>query len=131
MAKKQIKALVFDLGGVVMHGGYLAFIQHYIGKQLTPVAKKRIIFLEHKVNLGSITENEFYKHIQKEFSVHLTSKQMHNKIVARMKTNKTLVSEIKTLKKAKIALFSNSLGHMAMEMVKKKHIGGKKVFDKF
>ncbi len=130
MAKKIIKAVIFDLGGVIMHGGYLDFIHHYLGKHLSTKTKKRIEHLEHQVNLGAITEKEFYRHIQKEFSVHASPAQMHDRIVKKMKTNKTLVAYIPKIKKAKVALFSNSIGHMAMETLRARHLAGKKVFDR-
>jgi len=113
-----------------MFGGYLDFVHHYIGKHLSQETQKRISYLEHQVNLGSITENQFYNHLVKEFDVHLTSKQIHDKITARMKTNKSLVAYIPKIKKSKIALFSNSLGHMASEMLLKRRLARKKIFDK-
>src|ERR1700722_6404059 len=130
MNKPKIKAIIFDLGGVIMYGGYLDFIHHYLGKQLTAQTKKRITQLEHEENVGTITEKQFYQHVEKEFAVHLTPAQMHKKIVTKMKTNKALVAYIPKLKKVKIVLFSNSIGRMAMEMLKARHIAGKKVFDK-
>jgi HAD superfamily hydrolase (TIGR01509 family) len=130
MKKKQIKAIVFDLGGVIMYGGYLDFIHHYLGKHLPPLTKKRIEYLERQVNLGTITENQFYRSIEQEFAVHLTPQQMHERIVSKMRTNKPLVKYLKTLEKPKIALFSNSIGHMALEMLKARHLAGKKLFDK-
>lgn len=113
-----------------MHGGYLDFIHHYLGKHLKPATKKRIEYLEHEVNLGKITETEFYRYIEKEFAVHLAPTQMHKIIVSNMKVNKALVSYIPKLNKVKIALFSNSIGHMAMEMLKARHLSGKKIFNK-
>lgn len=113
-----------------MHGGYLDFIHQYLGKHLPVKTKKRIEFLEHQVNLGDISEQEFYRHIEKEFAVHLTPKQMRHKIVKKMQANKALVIFIKTLKKEKIALFSNSIGHMAIETLRARHLAGKNLFDK-
>jgi hypothetical protein len=81
MIKPKIKALIFDLGGVVMRGGYLEFVRHYVGKHLTPSQKKEITYLEHQVNLGNISEAEFYKQIQKQFRVLATPKQMHDRII--------------------------------------------------
>ncbi len=130
MKKQRIKALVFDLGGVITHGGYLDFVHHYVGRNLSPAAKKRIEQLEHQVNLATISETEFYKKVQKEFKVHLTPKQMHNYIVRHMQTNKALIKYIPHLKKAKVALFTNSIGHISTEMLKMRHLEGKKVFDK-
>ncbi len=130
MSQTQVKALIFDLGGVIMHGGYLDFIHQYLGKHLAPAAKKRIEYLEHQVNLANISETEFYRLIQKEFAVHLTPAQMHKKIVSKMKANKALVKYIGSLKKEKIALFSNSIGHMALEVLKQRHLAGRKLFDR-
>lgn len=113
-----------------MHGGYLDFIHQYLGKHLSKETKQRIEFLEHQVNLGKFSETEFYRHIEKEFAVHLTPKQMHEKIIKKMQANKSLVTYIPKLKKAKIALFSNSIGHMAIETLKIRHLAGKKIFDK-
>jgi HAD superfamily hydrolase (TIGR01509 family) len=130
MARPKVKALIFDLGGVVVFGGYLHFIHHYIAKHLSKKTKKRIEFLEHQINLGNLSETAFYNHLAKEFNVHLTPKQMHDKIVKKMKTNQSLVQYIPKLKKTKIALFSNSLGHMAAETLRARHLSGKKVFDR-
>jgi glucose-1-phosphatase len=131
--KPKIKAIIFDLGGVIMHGGYLHFINQYIGKHLSRATKKRIEQLEHRVNLGKITETQFYRAIQKEFDVHLKPAQMHDKITRHMQTNKSLVQYIPRLKKAKIALFSNSIGHMAIETLKARRLAGRrahKLFDR-
>lgn len=113
-----------------MHGGYLDFIHHYLGKHIPKKTKKRIEQLEHQVNLGSITERQFYVHIQEEFGVYATPQQMHERIVKKMKTNKSLVAFIPKIKKSKVALFSNSIGHMAIETLHARHLDGKKVFDK-
>src|SRR5258708_16746701 len=128
--KKKIKAVVFDLGGVIMHGGYLDFVHHYLGKHLSSTTKKQIEYLEHQVNLGKITERQFYGHVEKEFAVHLTPTQMHDRIGNKMRTNKALAAYIPHLKPAKIALFSNSIGHMAIETLKARHLAGKRLFDK-
>jgi epoxide hydrolase-like predicted phosphatase len=127
---KKIKAIIFDLGGVVAHGGYLGFIKHYCAECFTPAGKKKILELERQVNLGEITELQFYKEIEKIFHVHLTPKQMHNKILNHMKADAGLKKMIPKLKKAKIALFSNSIGHLAEETLKKRHLTGKKFFDR-
>jgi epoxide hydrolase-like predicted phosphatase len=127
---KKIKAVIFDLGGVVAHGGYLGFIKHYCAECFTPMGKKKIRELERQVNLGEITETEFYREIEKVFHVHMTPKQMHNEIVRHMKTDKDLVKMIPKLKKAKVAMFTNSLGYMALEVLKKRHLTGKKFFDR-
>jgi HAD superfamily hydrolase (TIGR01509 family) len=128
--KPKIKAIIFDLGGVIMHGGYLFFIQHYLGKRLSAATRKRIEHLEHEVNLGTISENQFYRHIQKEFDVHLEPKQIHALIVSKMRTNKELIHYIPKLKKAKIALFSNSIGYMAMETLRMRRLAGRRIFDR-
>ncbi len=125
-----IKAVIFDLGGVIMSGGYLPFLHHYCLKCLTPQGKKKIDELEHEVNLGNITETKFYKEISKVFGVHLTPKQMHNKIVEKMQVNKQLVQFIPHIKKAKVALFSNSIGHMAVDVLHKRGVPVRKTFDK-
>lgn len=128
--KPQIKAIVFDLGGVIMSGGYLPFLHHYCLKCLTPQGKKKIDALEHAVNLGTITETKFYKEISKVFGVHLTPKQMHNEIVKKMQVNKKLVEFIPHIKKAKVALFTNSIGHMAVDVLHKRGVPVRKTFDK-
>src|SRR3954468_4155586 len=127
---KKIKAIIFDLGGVVATGGYLSFIKHYCAECFTPAGKKQILLLERQVNLGQITEREFYLQIDKIFGVHLKPAQMHKQIINHMKADKSLMQMIPKLKKAKIALFSNSLGNMAAEVLKKRHLTGKKFFDK-
>jgi putative hydrolase of the HAD superfamily len=128
--EKLIKAVIFDLGGVIMSGGYLAFLHHYCLKCLTPIGKKKIEDLEHQVNLGNITEQQFYRSIRQVFGVHLTPKQMHQKIVGKMQTNKSLIKFIPHLKKAKVALFTNSIGHMAIDVLHKRGVPVRKTFDK-
>src|ERR1041385_7337822 len=127
---KKIKAIIFDLGGVVAHGGYLGFIKHYCAECFTMAGKKKMLELEHQVNLAEISETEFYRQIEKIFHVHLKPKQMHNQIVKHMTADAELKKMIPKLKPAKIALFSNSLGTMAKEVLKKRHLTGKKFFDR-
>jgi HAD superfamily hydrolase (TIGR01509 family) len=128
--KMKIKSIIFDLGGVVVHSGYLAFLRHYIGSRFSKEMRKKILLLEHQVNLGKITENQFYGHLQKEFHVHITPKQMHEKIVESMKANKSLLSYIDSLKKSKVAMFSNTLGSVAQDTFKSQKIPVKKLFGK-
>ena len=130
MKTQKIKAIIFDLGGVIVHGGYLDFINNYCAECLTPLGKQKILELEHLVNLGRITEKQFYQKIQKTLHVFLNEKQMHNIIVKKMKANKSLQKFIPTLKPAKTALFTNSIGHMAAEVLKARRYPVKKVFDK-
>jgi putative hydrolase of the HAD superfamily len=130
MSKKKIKTIIFDLGGVITHGGYLGFLKHYCPDCFTPEGKKRILELEREVNLANITEREFYLEIEKIFDVHMKPAEMHKQIVAHMKADQGLVHMIPKLKKVKIALFSNSLGTMAKEVLKKRHLTGKKFFDR-
>ena len=61
MNKPKIKSVIFDLGGVITHGGYLGFIKHYCAECFTPLGKKKILSLERQVNLGQITEKKFYR----------------------------------------------------------------------
>ncbi len=130
MAKPKIKAIIFDLGGVMVHGGYLGFIKHYCADCFTPLGKKKIMQLERQVNLAEISEKKFYEKIDRMFQVHMKPKTMHDRIVRGMSTNKSLVKFIPKLKPAKVALFSNSLGHIAAEVLKKRHLSGKKFFDR-
>lgn len=129
-SKPQLKAVIFDLGGVILHGGYLDFIHQYLGEHLSATTKKSIEFLEHQVNLGKITETQFYKQIEKKFAVHLKPKQMHSRIVEKMTTNRSLVKFIPHIKPAKVAIFSNSIGHLHMEVLKRRHLAGRKLFRK-
>jgi HAD superfamily hydrolase (TIGR01509 family) len=130
MAKPKIKSIIFDLGGVIVHGGYLGFIKHYCAECFTPSGKKKILALEREVNLAQISEAEFYRQIEKIFQVHMKPRQMHQQIVNAMQTNRSLISLIPKLKPAKIALFSNSLGHIAVEVLKRRRLSGKKFFDR-
>lgn len=119
MAKKtRIKAIIFDLGGVVVHGGYLDFLKHYCLECLTPLGKKQILKLEHEVNLGKISEAEFYQQLQTVFGVHLTAKKMHDLIVKKMRPNKALLRLLPRIKKSKIVMFTNSIGHIAAEVLR-------------
>ena len=128
--KPKIKAIIFDLGGVVAHGGYLDFIRHYCLKCMTPQGKREIIELERIVNLGLITERQFYLNLERLFGVHLKPRQMHELIVKRMTADKALLKVIKKLKlkPAKIAMFTNSIGHMARDVLKRRHIPARKLF---
>ena len=128
--KKQIKSIIFDLGGVITYGGYLDFVKHYVHPALVPYGKQKILELEHQVNLGNITETEFYREIEKVFNVHLNPAQMHKIITDKMRVNKQLIHLIPTLKKAKVAIFSNSIGNMAKEVLKEKKVPTKKLFSK-
>ncbi len=123
--KRKIKALVFDLGGVVVHGGYLDFVAQYVRPALVPHGTKKIAQLERQVDLGAITENEFYRDIEKTFHLHLKPSKMHKIIVDKMVLNKSLVSYISKIKKAKVALFSNSIGNMAAEVLRERRVPGK------
>ena len=129
-SKPKIKTIIFDLGGVIAHGGYLDFLKHYCAECLTPLGRKKILALERQVNLGKINQLEFYRDLQRVFHVHLTPKQMHDLIVRNMKANKKLVHLIPRLKKAKIVLFTNSLGMMAYEVMRRDRLTSKKLFDR-
>lgn len=129
MKKTPIKAVIFDLGGVVMHGGYLPFLKHFCNECFTKEGKKKIIQLEKEVNLGKISEVQFYRELQKTFHIHLTPRQIRDEVVKKMKTDKSLVSYIPKLKKAKTALFTNSIGHMAQEVLKNRKVPVHKLFD--
>lgn len=128
--KVKIKSVIFDLGGVIMHGGYLDFVHHYCAACMTPAGKKQILNLERQVNLGTITEKEFYNKIRDVFGVQLTPKQMHKTIVDKMQPDKKLLAFIPKLSKAKIVLFTNSIGYMAREVLKKRHLTAKRIFDR-
>ena len=128
MPKQKIKAVIFDLGGVVVHGGYLDFIRHYVKKALTPAGKKRLAQLERQVNAGLITETRFYREIDQTFDVHFTAQQIHNLIVKKMKADKALIHFIPKLKPAKVAMFTNSIGHLTREVMKKRRIPVRKLF---
>lgn len=126
--KQKIKIVIFDLGGVLVHGGYLEFLRHYCLECLTPLGTKKILALERRVNLGEITEIEFYREIEKVFGVHLTPKQMHKIIVSKMRLDKGLMKELPELGKKRVALFTNSIGEMAIEVLHMYHIPIHKIF---
>lgn len=131
MRKKQrIKVIIFDLGGVLVHGGYLDFLRHYCLACLAPVGRKKILALERAVNLGEISETQFYRKIEKVFGVHLTPRQMHYLIAHRMKADRQLVKFIPQLKKPRVVLFTNSIGQMAVEVLRMYRIPVKKLFDR-
>lgn len=129
-AKKKIQAIVFDLGGVLVHGGYLDFIKHYCLACLTPLGKKKILDLERQVNLGRISEKEFYQAIKQVFGVHLTVRQMHKLIVHKMSVDRGLVKAIPNLGTARVVLFTNAIGQMTLEIFRRYRISPKKLFDK-
>lgn len=126
--KKKIKAIIFDLGGVVVHGGYLDFLKHFCSACMTAEGKKHIAWLERQANLGNLTETEFYQLLRKTFGLHLSTRAMHKLIVDEMRENKSLVRLIPKLKKSKIALFSNSLGDMAVDVLHKRHLNSHHLF---
>ena len=130
MTKIKIKAVIFDLGGVVVHGGYMNFIRHYCQQCLTSLGRKRLARLEREVNLGEITQNEFYREIQKIFGVKVSPKKMHEMIVSKMKTDKGLAHLIPSLKKAKVVMFTNSIGHMAQEVLDRRRLNHHKFFER-
>jgi putative hydrolase of the HAD superfamily len=125
---KKIKAIIFDLGGVITHGGYLDFLHTYCAECMTSIGKKKILQLERQVNLAKISEQEFYKQIEKVFHVHLSPNQMHKIILKNMKADKALTHLIPKLKKAKIILFTNSIGAISIEVLRRHKI--KNLFDK-
>lgn len=128
--KIQIKAIIFDLGGVVVHGGFLPFIHRYCKACLTEEGMQALKDLERELNLGKITDKQFYTRMRKVFGVHLTPKQMHDYLVEKMKTDRTLVKLIPKLHPSKLALFTNSLGHITTEVLRRRSIPTKKLFDK-
>lgn len=125
--KKKIKAIIFDLGGVVVHGGYLDFVKHFCSP-MTPAGKRKIAALEREANLGMLTETQFYQELQKAFDIHLTTQDMHKLIVDKMKTDQGLVHLIPKLEKSKISLFSNSIGDMAIDVLHKRHLNSHRLF---
>lgn len=128
MTKPKIKAVIFDLGGVVVHGGFLNFIKHYCRACLTTLGRKRLARLERAVNLGEITEHQFYKEIQKIFGVTVPPRRIHDLIVNRMKVDTGLKHLIPSLQKSKVAMFTNSIGHMSREVLQKRHLDHHKFF---
>lgn len=129
-SKRKIRAVIFDLGGVVVHAGYLDFIKHFCLKCLTSAGRRKIGELERLANLGKMSEQEFYRRIRKVFDVKLSERQMHDLIVKEMRADKDLVKFIPKLKPAKLALFTNSIGHMAAEVIMSRRIPVKKLFDR-
>ena len=130
MKKSAIKVIIFDLGGVVVRGGYLDFINNYCMACLTPLGKRKILELEREVNLGNISEQEFYDSMRNVFGVHLSPQQMHKIIVQRAKRNRQILEIISKLGKKRVAMFTNSIGHMASEILRLKKIPAKKLFRK-
>jgi len=130
MKKSSIKVIIFDLGGVVVRGGYLDFINNYCMACLTPLGKRKILELEREVNLGNMTEKEFYKSMQNVFGVHLSPEQMRRIIVQRAKKNRQILGIISKLGKKRVAMFTNSIGHMATEVLRVKKVPAKKLFRK-
>ena len=130
MAKPKIRTIVFDFGGVIAHGGYLDFLKHYCAECMTAVGQKKIGQLEHQVNLGQISETEFYHQIAEAFHVHLDPVKMHKLIVKNMRANQSLVHLIPKLQPAKIVLFSNAIGHMVTEVMRARHLKPKELFDR-
>lgn len=126
--KKKIKAIIFDLGGVVVHGGYLDFVKHFCAPCLTSAGKRRVERLERQANLGILTETQFLRGLRQTFGLHFTIQRMHDYIVGHMKADKGLVHLIPKLEKSKIALFSNSLGNMAVDVLHKRHLNSHRLF---
>jgi len=130
--KKQpeIKAIIFDLGGVVMHSGFKDLINRYCASCLTRAGKKKIHELEHKFNVGGLSERQFFDSLHNVFGVHLSDKKMHDYIVKHMKTDAELIKMIPKLKKAKIAILSNALGAITTQVLLKRGLRAKELFDK-
>lgn len=128
--KKRIKILIFDLGGVVVHGSYLEFINHYCKECLTPSGLEKIQALERDVNLGNLTENEFYRALRSVFGVHLTPQEMHRLIVKKSRKDKRLLSLIRSLGRKRVVMFTNSIGDMAVEVMRQQKIPFRRLFRK-
>ena len=128
--KKKIRAIIFDLGGVIVHGGYMDFIRQYCRECLTPLGKRKLARLERRVNLGEITENGFYREMKAIFGIKVSPTRMHELIVRKMKTDRGLANLIPDLKKSRIALFTNSIGHMAHEVLIKRKLNHRRLFDR-
>lgn len=132
MAKKKtpIKVIVFDLGGVVVHGSYLEFINHYCRECLTPMGLKKILALERQVNLGNLTQTQFYKSLRNVFGIHLSSREMHKIIIKKSHKDKRLLKVIKNLGKKRTVMFTNTIGNMAMEVMRIQKIPTRRLFKK-
>ncbi len=126
--KKKIKAVIFDLGGVVVHGGYLDFLRHFCTACMSGEGKKQVAWLERQANLGNLSETQFLQLLRKAFGLHLSIPRMHDLIVNHMRTDQGLVNLIPKLKRSKIALFSNSLGNMAVDVLHKRHLNSHHLF---
>jgi len=113
-----------------MHGGYLGFINHYCAPCLTPLGRKKIADLERRVNLGEITEARFYRLLRQVFGLHLTESQMRRQIVRKMRADRALLRLLPRLHPAKVALFTNSIGHMAIDVLHSRRIPSRKLFDR-
>lgn len=127
--KPVIRWLIFDLGGVIMHGGYLDFIHHYCLQCMTQSGQKKIAMLEHQVNLGTITETDFYKQIRKSFGVSMAPAGMRRIIMEKMQPDLKLLHILPTLRPAHLALFTNSIGFMAKDVLRQRKIPTKQLFD--
>ena len=113
-----------------MHGGYLGFINQYCAPCLTPLGRKKIADLERRVNLGEITEARFYRLLRQVFGLHLTESQMRRQIVRKMRADRALLRLLPRLHPAKVALFTNSIGHMAIDVLHSRRIPSRKLFDR-
>lgn len=112
----------------MVHGGYLDFLKHFCSKCMMPEGKRHVAWLERQANLGNLTETQFLKLLRRAFDLHLSIARMHNLIVGHMREDKGLVHLIPKLRKAKIALFSNSLGNMAVDVLHKRHLNSHHLF---
>lgn len=128
--KLKVKIFIFDLGGVLIHGGYLDFVNHYCAACLTPAGQKKILDLEKQVNLGVITEEKFYRAIHLIFGVHLTPKAMHRIIMDKSKKDKTLLDLVRKLGRKRVAMFTNSIGSMALQAMRIENISARRLFKK-
>ncbi len=128
--KIKVKAIIFDLGGVVVHGSYLEFINQFCMACLTPIGQNKILELERQVNLGNLSQKQFYEAMRNVFGVHLSPQQMHKIIVKRAKKDKALLKIIKKLGKNRVAMFTNSIGNMALEVMRVKRIPVNQLFKK-
>lgn len=127
--KPKIKAIIFDLGGVVMHGGFRPFINRYCAECLTKEGKKKIVELERELNMGNISADQFYDDLQELFDVHLTDKEIHDFIVDSMTKDEQLIEMIPKLKSKKVALFSNTLGKITADVLSRQKLNVDQMFD--
>ena len=107
--KKNIKCIIFDVGGVLLKEK-IDKVHDAINKELGKKVFDRKDAIHRKAVLGKLTEKELFRILSKKYGVHAKRLQAlsHDKYLKIVKTNKDVMMIAKTLQKDyKTCILSN------------------------